>query len=49
MVHKNFVKDIYYIGSENKYIYWNVFPDEEKYSKILYYLSTEGNAPTYKF
>ena len=46
MVRKNFEKDIYYIGSGNKYLYWNIFPDEEKYSKILYYLSTEGKVPT---
>ena len=31
---------------ENKYLYWNVFPDEEKHSKFLYYLSTEENVPT---
>ena len=46
MVRKNFDKDIYYIGNEDRYIYWNVFPDQEKYSRFLYYLSTEGKAPT---
>ena len=46
MVRKIFDKDIYYIGNEDRYIYWNVFPDQEKYSKFLYYLSTEGKAPT---
>ena len=46
MVRKNFDKDIYYIGNEDRYIYWNVFPDQEKYSKFLYYLSTEGKTPT---
>ena len=45
MVHKIFDKDIYHIGNEDRYIYWNVFPDQEKYSKLLYCLSTKGKAP----
>ena len=46
MVHKIFDKDTYYIGNEDRYIYWNVLPDQEKYSMFLYYLSTEGKALT---
>ena len=46
MVRKKIDKDIYYIGNGSKYLYWNVFPDEEKYSRFVYYLSTEGNVPT---
>jgi len=46
MVCKFFDKDIYYIGSGSKYLYWNIFPDEEKYSRFSYYLSTERNVPT---
>ena len=46
MVRKNFDKDIYYIGNGSKYLYWNVFPDEEKYSRFVYYLSTVGEVPT---
>ena len=46
MVCENFDKDIYYIGNEDRYIYWTVFPDQEKYSEFLYYLSMEGKVPS---
>ena len=36
MVHKNFDRDIYYIGGGTKFTYWNVFPNEEKCSKYMY-------------
>ena len=42
MVRKNFDRNIYYIGGGTKFTYWNVFPNEEKCSKYMYYLSTEG-------
>ena len=45
MVRKIFDRDIYYIGSDTKFTYWNVFPNEEKCSKYMYYLSTEGTVP----
>ena len=32
-----------YVGLGEKYTYWNVFPDEDKNSQFLYYLSTVGN------
>ena len=43
LVHKNFEKDLLYIGLGEKYTYWNVFPKEDKNSQFLYYLSTVGN------
>ena len=40
LVYNIFEKDLLYIGLCKKYTYWHVFPDEDKNSQFLYYLST---------